>query len=242
MRTLLKILLFCISAVVIVVAVGVIWFVYYSRDLPDNARLSQFAPANITQVSDPCLQGASLAISYDAIGNNLRTAIASAETSEHDAGVLRTTLQGLLSEKPRNRTIVASWYVSRTMCYPRTRDLARQVSEIRTAIQLERHYSRQQLFTMFANRIFLGPGLIGAQKGSEFYFHKNPADLTLPEAALLAALIRSPTVYSPFKHPDRALQRRNSVLDAMLESGSITSVEAQSAKAAALRVSPPVAP
>jgi len=96
--------------------------------------------------------------------------------------------------------------------------------EIRTAIPLERHYSRKQLFTMFANRAYLGPGLIGVQQGSRFYFQKNSADLTLPQAALLVGLIHSPTGYSPFKHPDRAIHRRNEVIDAMVEAGSITAM------------------
>ena len=88
---------------------------------------------------------------------------------------------------------------------------------------------------MYSNRIYLGPELIGVQQGSEFYFHKSPAELNIAEAALLVGLIRSP-VYSPFKHPDRALRRRNEVVDAMVENGSITSVEAQAAKASPLGV------
>lgn len=238
MRTLLRTILFLAGTVVLLLLAAFCWLYFYSRDLPDVRILHEFAPATATQVSDPCI-GHTVAIPYDAIGKNVRNAITSAETSERDPGILRTTLQGVLSMKPRSRTVVASWYVSRTMCYPPSRDLKHQVSEIRTAIQLERHYSRQQLFTMFANRVYLGPSLIGVQKGSEFYFHKEAAELTLAEAALLVGIIRSPIVYSPIKHPDRALQRRNAVLDAMLENDSVTSAEAQLAKVAPLGVIPP---
>jgi penicillin-binding protein 1A len=86
------------------------------------------------------------------------------------------------------------------------------------------------MLTIFANRIYLGPDLIGVQQGSKFYFNKNSVDLTIPEAALLVAVMRSPTVYSPAKHPDRALGRRNTVIDAMLESGSITVADTQASK------------
>jgi penicillin-binding protein 1A len=233
MRTLLKIIFFLAGTVLVVLLAAFCWLYFYSRDLPDIRPIAQFSPTTPTQVSDPCI-GNAIAIPYDAIGKNIRNAITAVETSERDPGVLRATFQGLASEEPRSRTAPASWYVSRTMCYQRSTDLRRQVTVIRTAIQLERYYSRQQLFTMFANRIFLGPGLIGVQKGSEFYFHKKPADLTLPEAALLVGLIRSPTVYSPFSHPDRAVQQRNDVLDAMLAHGYMTSEEAQAAKAAPL--------
>jgi len=238
-RTLLKLILFLAGTVLVVLLAAFCWLYFYSRDLPDVRVLAQFAPTATASVSDPCLTKASVAIPYDAIGKNIRNAITAVETSERDPGVLRATFQGLVSQELRSRTAPASWYVSRTMCYQRSTDLGRQVTEIRTAIQLERNYSRQQLFTMFANRIFLGPGLIGVQEGSELYFHKQAADLTLPEAALLVGLFRSPTVYSPFRHPDRAVQRRNDVVDAMLEDGSITSEEAQLAKAAPLGVGQP---
>ena len=122
------------------------------------------------------------------------------------------------------------------MCYRPSKELMRQVAEIRTAIQLERHYSRQQLFTIYANRVYLGPGLIGVQQGSEFYFRKAPAELNLPEAALLVGLIRAPAMYSPSQHPDRALRRRNEVIDAMAGNSTISATDAQAAKAAPLGI------
>src|SRR5439155_7643564 len=134
-------------------------------------------------------------------------------------------------EEPQRRTTIASWYISRTMCHVPSRHLGRQFAELRTAIQLEGHYSRKQLFTMYANRVYLGPGLIGVQQGSEFYFHKNSSDLSLAEAATLVGLIKSPSIYSPTNHPDRAVRRRNEVIDAMLQNGSIPAAEGEAAKA-----------
>lgn len=118
--------------------------------------------------------------------------------------------------------------------YPPQRTLPRQLRELRIAIQLERHYSRQQLFTMFANRSYFGPLEIGIEDASKFYFHQEPRDLSILEAVLLAGLLRSPAHYSPATHPDRALQRRNGVLDAMVAQGSFTAAEAERAKATPL--------
>ena len=117
--------------------------------------------------------------------------------------------------------------------------LNRRIAEIRKAIQLERHYSCRQLFTIYANRVPVGPSVNGVLDGAEFYFRKKPADLSVAEAALLVGLIRGPSWLSPSRHPDHALQRRSEVIDAMLESGSITDSEAQSAKAAPVGVIAP---
>jgi penicillin-binding protein 1A len=122
-------------------------------------------------------------------------------------------------------------------CTP-SKMLNRHLSEMRTAIQVERHYSRRQLFTFYANRVPVGASLTGVHDGSQFYFHKNPAELNVAEAALLVGLIRMPSFFSPAKHPDRALHRRDDVIDVMLENGSITTADAQAAKSTPLGVVP----
>jgi penicillin-binding protein 1A len=114
--------------------------------------------------------------------------------------------------------------------------LRRQVAEFRTAVDLERRYSRRQLFSRFANRVPLGSGRTGIAQRSEFYFRKNPAELDLSEAALLTGLIKGPSYDSPIKPADHALRRRNEVLDAMIENGSIR-VDGENAKAADLDIS-----
>ncbi len=233
MRTLLKVALFLAGTVVLVLVTTFCWLYFYSRDLPEISALAQYAPATVTQVTDPCL-GRSVAVPYDGIGENLRNAIRAAEANGNDLSVLSELFQGNFRDKPPLHRVSLPVVVSRTLfCLP-SKMLKRHFDELRTAIQLDRHFSRQQLFTIYANRVYLGPDLIGVQKGSKFYFNKTSVDLTVPEAALLVALIRSPTVYSPSKHPDRALRRRNEVIDAMLENGSITKVEAEAAKASHL--------
>ena len=89
-------------------------------------------------------------------------------------------------------------------------------------MQIERRFTKQQIFELYANQIYLGHGTYGFEAGSEYYFSKHAKDLTLPEAALLAALPKGPEYYSPVKYPDRALRRRNLVLSEMLADGKIT--------------------
>jgi penicillin-binding protein 1A len=108
----------------------------------------------------------------------------------------------------------------------------RKVQEAMLAIQIERRFTKPQIFTLYANQIFLGHGVYGFESASEFYFSKPAKQLTLDEAALLAGLPKGPTVYSPITHPDRAQKRRNLVINAMLEDGKITAAQADAARSA----------
>ena len=124
--------------------------------------------------------------------------------------------------------------ISRTMFCEPSRMMKRQLERLRTAIQLERHFSKRALFTIYANRATFGEGLIGVQAASSYFFHKNPSELDVAQAALLAGLLKSPIYYSPVRHPDRAVKRRNEVIDAMANTHAISISEAESAKAAKL--------
>ena len=102
----------------------------------------------------------------------------------------------------------------------------RKLQEILLSMQIERRFTKEQIFTLYANQIYLGHGTYGFEAGSEFYFSKHVRDLTLPEAALLAALPKGPEAYSPVRYPERALRRRNLVLSEMLQDGKITAAQA----------------
>jgi penicillin-binding protein 1A len=110
--------------------------------------------------------------------------------------------------------------------------LRRELQELRLAVQLDRHFSRRELLTIAANRYFFSDGGFGVQTASQYFFHKNPGELSIAEAPLLAGLVKAPSYFSPEKRPDRALQRRNEVVDEMVKEGRITAVE----RAAARRV------
>src|SRR5438094_872705 len=100
----------------------------------------------------------------------------------------------------------------------------RKAEETLLALQIERRYSKPQIFTMYANQVYLAHGDYGFAAASQFYFGKPVTDLTLPEAALLAGMINGPK-YSPLMNPEAALARRNLVLHRMEEEGKITPAE-----------------
>lgn len=107
--------------------------------------------------------------------------------------------------------------------------IRRKVQEILLALQIERHYTKPQIFTMYANQVYLAHGNYGFAAAAQFYFGKSVTDLQLQEAALLAGMIRGP-IYSPLADPARALARRNLVLRRMEEEGKITPAEEEAAR------------
>jgi penicillin-binding protein 1B len=121
--------------------------------------------------------------------------------------------------------------------------IKRKASEILIALELEQKLTKEQIFEVYANMVNLGQrgsfSIDGFAEAARAYFNKDLQSLTLPEAALLAGMVQRPSYLNPYRHPERALNRRNMVLDAMVETGSITREEADKAKAAPLKLAPP---
>ncbi|MGA9502820.1 MAG: PBP1A family penicillin-binding protein [Terriglobales bacterium] len=119
----------------------------------------------------------------------------------------------------------------------------RKLIEMLIAVELEQKFSKQQIFEFYANRVDLGQRgsftISGLGEGSRSYFNKDLKDVTIPEAALLAGLIQAPSYLSPYRHPERALERRNTVIESMVETGAITREQADKAKATKLNLAPP---
>ncbi|MEW9668972.1 transglycosylase domain-containing protein [Ammoniphilus sp. 3BR4] len=105
------------------------------------------------------------------------------------------------------------------------RTMDRKIQEAFAAVQVERTYSKDQIITLYLNTINFGEGAWGVQRAAQIYFGKDAKDLTLAESAMLAAIPKAPSHYSPFKDAKRALERRNLVLHLMVENGYITEKE-----------------
>ena len=122
------------------------------------------------------------------------------------------------------------------------RIIRRKLEEIFIAMLLEHRLSKEQIFNFYANEIYLGQSgsfsIYGFGEAANAYFNKNVSSLTLPEAALLAGIIRGPNFYSPYRHAKRATDRRNHILDEMTEAGYISKAQAREASAAPLGLAP----
>jgi penicillin-binding protein 1B len=120
---------------------------------------------------------------------------------------------------------------------------SRKIAEIVITFQLEARFTKQQIFEMYANEINLGQrgsfGINGFGEAAQAYFGKDLRQLDLAECALLAGMIQRPNYFAPYRHPERAMERRNLVLDSMVETGAITQDQAERAKAEPIRLAPP---
>lgn len=112
--------------------------------------------------------------------------------------------------------------------------ISRKLKEIRLTKQLEKRYSKDEILEMYLNTIYFGHNCYGLQSAANFYFNTKAEDLTLCESATLVGLLTSPNNYSPFKHPERSLERRNTVLKGMLDCDYISQEQYDKAVAAPL--------
>ncbi len=236
------------AMVVIVAAIGAFsgMLLVYSTDLPQVSELERYRPGSITELYDIkgrvigsfALQHRIIA-SYDDYPKVLRDAIISIEDKgfERHWGIdlwriLGAAYHDIVSGSRVQGASTLTMQLSRNLFLSPDRTFSRKLQEAMLAMQIERRFTKQQIFTLYANQIFLGHGVYGFEAGAQFYFGKHAKELTTEEAALLAGLPKAPNYYSPINSLERALRRRNMVLNAMMEDGKITAQEAHRAKLA----------
>ncbi len=218
----------------------------YTTDLPQVEALEAYRPSSITELYDDhgrvigsfALQRRVVA-SYDDFAPVLRDALVSIEVKDfyRHSGINVSRIVGaayrdIQSGGKIQGASTLTMQLARNLFLSPDRSFHRKVQEAMLAIQIERRFTKPQIFALYANQIFLGHGVYGFEAASEFYFSKPARKLTLAEAALLAGLPKGPGIYSPINHPDKALRRRNLVINAMLEDGKITAAQAADARSA----------
>lgn len=242
--------LFIVLLILFAAAIGGLGglFLVYSTDLPEVEQLEHYRPVSSTELYDIhgntigsfALQRRVVA-SYNQFPTVLIEALLSIEDKEFyrhwGINVWRIAGAAFRDIESGGKVQGAStltMQLARNLFLSPDRSFHRKIEEALLAIQIERRFTKQQILTLYANQIYLGHGVYGFEAASEYYFSKPARQLTLPEAALIAGLPKSPIYYSPINHPDRALHRRNLVIDAMLEDGKITVAQANDARNAPL--------
>lgn len=120
--------------------------------------------------------------------------------------------------------------LARNMFLSLDKTIPRKIKEALLAIRIEKHFSKDEILEMYLNKSLFGPGLYGIEVASQKYFNKTASELNIPEAALLIGMPQLPSAYYPFRHPERALQRRNIVLRRMFEEHVLTEEDYLTAK------------
>jgi membrane peptidoglycan carboxypeptidase len=152
----------------------------------------------------------------------IRALVTNVKTQQTTQGFSTITMQ-----------LVGNLYLDRTDL-----SFSRKFDEMALALQLERRYSKEEILDLYLNTVYFGSNAYGVQAAAKTYFNKEPADLTLAEAALIAGLPQAPTGYSPRKHADKALERRNLVIENMVKNGFITDSEAEAALLTPIELAP----
>jgi len=222
----------------------------YSTDLPQVEELENYRPISTTELYD--IHGRTIGsfalqrrvvASYADFPKSLRDALISTEDKDFyrhlGVNVWRIAGAAYRDFESGGRVQGAStltMQLARNLFLSPDRSFHRKIQEVLLAIQIERRFTKEQIFTLYANQIYLGHGVYGFEAASEFYFSKPAKQLTLEQAALIAGLPKSPVSYSPVIHPERALRRRNLVINSMLEDGKITASQATDARNAPLEL------
>ncbi len=236
-----------IIAILLGVLIGL--FLVYQRNLPKISELEEYSPSIMSIVYD-CNGNIigefaiekRIPISYNEIPPHLRYAIITAEDRSFEKhwgidlwGILRALKTNILSGWGREGASTITQQLARMVFIKSTKGvyektIRRKIKEWLLSFQIEKNLTKEQIFTLYANLHYFGHGAYGVEAASLLYFGKRAKDLTLSEAALIAALPRSPSKYSPYLNPKNAVIRRNYILDMMAKEGYIKKEEAEKAK------------
>ncbi|TPO13165.1 penicillin-binding protein 1A, partial [Mesorhizobium sp. B1-1-5] len=244
------------TTLALLVAAGLaIYISHLTKDLPDYEVLAKYEPPVTTRIhaSDGALMAEyarerRLYLPIQAIPDRVKAAFMSAEDKNfyNHPGIditglgraIIVNLQNLGSGRRQVGASTITQQVAKNFLLSSDQTYERKIKEMILAFRIEQAYSKDRILELYLNEIFFGFGAYGVAGAALTYFDKSVNELTVAEAAYLASLPKGPNNYHPFKHADRALERRNWVIDQMVENGYVTREEGDKAKAEPLGVTP----
>ena len=243
------------AAVMIVFVVGLggagffLWKV--SKDLPDYEVLARYEPPVMTRIhaDDGSLisefaRERRIYVPYSALPEKLIQAFLSAEDKsfyQHGGldiqGIVRAIVTNLAhSGGPKVGASTITQQVAKNFLLTTDQTMERKLKEVLLSVRIERAFTKNQILELYLNEIYLGAGAYGVAAAADTYWDKSLNELTIADVAYLATLPKAPSNYDPFKQTKRATERRNWVIDRMVENGYVTKDQAVAAKAEPLDV------
>lgn len=221
-------------------------------EMPDVKQISTYTPRSATRLyADDGSVFADLSvekripISLTQMPDHLKKAFIAIEDVrfyQHSGfdvrGILRASYKNILKGSMSEGASTITQQLARNLFLTPTKSMKRKVEELLLAVNIERTYSKDEILNMYLNLIYLGEGAYGVEAASHTFFDKSARDLTLPESATLAALVKAPSRSSPFKNLSKAMERRNLVLKKMAEAKFISQQDCQNAQRAPLVLAP----
>ena len=223
----------------------ILLFAWYAKDLPTPQKMNARQATESTKIFDrngnllySTGEKRRTVISQDQMPKSIRQATVAIEDKDfykhHGldfSGIFRAILVDITRGKTsQGGSTITQQFVKNALLSPK-KSFARKIKEAILSIELEQTRSKEEILTLYLNEIPYGSNVYGVEEASKFYFNKSAKDLSLSEAATLAALPQAPTYYSPFgTHTDALFARKNAVLNDMATMGYITQDEADKAK------------
>ena len=235
------VVLFVVAAL-LGIASGVLFA--YGGDLPKISALDDYAPSTISRVygaggevvGEFAIQRREV-IPYEAISPTLRQAILAAEDDDFEQHVglsipriAVTLVKDILERRKAGGASTLTQQLARKLFLTDEKTWERKIREAILAMQIEKRYTKREIFTFYCNQMYFGHGVYGVEAASRLYFGKSARDLQLDEAAMIAGILQGNVRQSPYVNMDAALRRRNYTLGRMAEVGFITPAEAEDGK------------
>jgi hypothetical protein len=234
-RLLLKIIGILVAIVLLIPCALALWVYFSPFGIPDVKHLQVLAPTERTQANFPDCGGSATATAIPGIEmGRFRDALIAAEGDPRNEATFRETARLFLPHQYPKRQASYSAHLAQRLNCPPANWIEHEIKTIRTAVQIERRFKPDDILTIVSNSVYFGNETYGIENASKAYFNKKAMQLSVGEAATLAALIHRPAFY--LKHPDTATERRNQVLDAMLQSHLASSKEVEVAKSEPLKL------
>ena len=243
-----------IAGVIFVLIAGATFgaYQYFSRDLPSTARLEMIEPSLKTQViaDDGSLIGEfyiedRALVPLEEIPKYMIDAIIAIEDRKFYShwgvdifGIARALIANIREGRIAQGGSTITQQLARNLFEMYENTLSRKIKEALLAVRIERAYSKDEILEMYLNQIYFGAGAYGVEAAARVFFGKHASELTVGEASMLAGVPKSPRDYSPIYHPDRAIQRRGVVLQAMVETGSLFAEDAARIKSEPIEIRP----
>src|SRR5215468_11052657 len=247
--------MFAASMIVFVAAAGAAAFVLWkaSKDLPDYEVLAKYEPPVMTRIhaNDGNLiaefaRERRIYVPFSAIPDRVVDAFISAEDKnfyQHGGldiqGILRAAVTNLSKAQSGSHMVGASTItqqVAKNFLLSNQQTMERKLKEAILSIRIERAFTKEQILELYLNQIYLGAGAYGVAAAAQTYWDKSLPELSVAECAYLATLPKAPSNYNPFRYPQRAIERRNWVIDRMVENGYVSKEDGETAKAQPLGV------
>jgi penicillin-binding protein 1A len=217
----------------------------HAIQIPMVRSVEEYQPAIITRIydrngvpfADYAIQKRIVVTKKDMASSLVQGILATEDADFYQHGgfnpkaMIRAAVKDALARKRVEGASTLTQQVAKQLFFTREKSWRRKINEIFAAIEIEKTLTKDQIFELYANQMYLGHGAYGVESASRLYFGKHAKDLTMPEGAMIAGLMRSPNSSSPILHPEEALKRRNHVLHRMYEEHFINKQQLATASA-----------